>query len=310
MTRRTSTIHNPVNFTPTDYRVVDYFDNKAPVYTPPLFHREGGPSGDDAEAAKEARQRHREELAEWQGRFVSLLGKDWPPQTQRCVHCGNSRVRWITIAHYIPTGEHVVFGAVCTARLALGGASEFKLARLKRLASAREATLKARIAYESFLATHPEVVTAMAEHRHQAHAKNWFAADVLAKLARFGSISAAQIAALLTSHARDHEFAARRAVEEAEVKGDAPIGRVEVTGTVLTVQERESDWGVTWKTLLKLTNNSKAWVTVPGGASTGLERGDTVTIRATWTPSRDDQHFAFGSRPTLVARAPKPFGVV
>ena len=197
-----------------------------------------------------------------------------------------------------------MFGAICTARLELGGASEFKLARLKRLASAHAATLKALRASEAFLAAHPEVGAAIAEHQKPVHAKNVFANDVLGKLARFGSISPAQIAALLASHTRDYEFAGRRAVEDAEPKGDAPSGRVAVTGTVLSVKEHESEWGITLKTLLKLANNSKVWLTVPGGPSAGFERGDTVTVRASWTPSSDDRHFAFGSRPTLVTRTP------
>jgi hypothetical protein len=52
--------------------------------------------------------------------------------------------------------------------------------------------------------------------------------------------------------------------------------------------------------LVKLENNSRVWVTAPSKET--IERNDTVTLVATWTPSHDDKSFGFGSRPVLVKR--------
>ena len=127
-------------------------------------------------------------------------------------------------------------------------------------------------------------------------------ADVLAKLDRWGSLSPAQVAAVTKSMARDLEFAARRAAEDTEAKGPAPRGKATVTGEVLSMKWVENSFGTTHKMLVKLENNSRVWVTVPSKAT--IERGDTITIKATWTPSNDDPHFGFGSRPSIVT--PKP----
>ena len=123
--------------------------------------------------------------------------------------------------------------------------------------------------------------------------------DVLSKLDRYGSLSVAQVEHVIKALARDRERAARIAAEANEPKGDAPTGRVEVTGRVLSVQVRENGFGLVTKMLLKLENNSKVWVTAPAG----VEAGTTITVRATFEQSRDDRSFGFGKRPHLVKGA-------
>ena len=150
---------------------------------------------------------------------------------------------------------------------------------------------------DAFLATNPAIVDALVAITEPVHANNAFVKDVLSKLNRYDSLSDAQVNAVVTSLRRDIEYAARKAVEATEVKGDAPTGRVEVTGTVLSVKVKENDYGFVRKALIKLENNAKVWVTAPDG----VERDLTVTIKATWTPSQDDRHFAFGKRPILVS---------
>jgi hypothetical protein len=88
-------------------------------------------------------------------------------------------------------------------------------------------------------------------------------------------------------------------VEATEVKGNAPEGRQTVTGVVLSTKVVEGAFGVTKKMLVKLENNSRVWVTVPGGS--GIERDQTVTFTATFEVSKDDKSFAFGKRPVLAA---------
>ena len=66
------------------------------------------------------------------------------------------------------------------------------------------------------------------------------------------------------------------------------------------MQERESQFGITWKMLVKLAGGSKVWCTVPAGSE--ATRGDVITFKATFEVSKDDPSFAFGSRPTFVSK--------
>jgi len=101
---------------------------------------------------------------------------------------------------------------------------------------------------------------------------------------------------------RDREYAERRAREAAEPKGDAPEGRQTVTGTILSLKDRVTSFGVTLKMIVKLENGARVWVTAPtmrnkDGGYTPLERGMTITFAATFTRSKDDRSFGFGKRP-------------
>lgn len=280
-----ATIHNPTNFEPRDYEVIDYLDNRRPEY---YF-------GMPAKAYEEV-------VKAWEGDMLRVLGADWRAKANHCVHCGNGNVRWITAVRHIPTREVVVFGSDCTDRLGFANKMAFRLALLKSRAEAHTESLKVWKRREEFLTKHPELREVVAGIDEPIHARNGFLQDVIAKLNRYGDLSDKQVAAVVSSFKRDAEFAARRAVEATEVKGDAPSGRVEVTGEVVSTKWIENDFGRTQKMLVKLTNHSKVWVSVP--AKETIERGDTITIRATFEVSHDDKSFAFGKRPTLVSRRP------
>lgn len=273
----TPTVHNPTNFEPAHYQVEDYLDNKRPEYF-----------GQGIEA-------FRAEIAWWEADMARVLGADWRMKAHHCVHCGNGNVRWITAVRHLPTNEVVVFGADCTARLGFEDRKAFKLAQLKAKAEAGHARLRIWKMREAFVAAHPDLATAIQEAQQPIHQGNTFVADVLNKLNQYGSLSDRQVTAVIGSLRRDYEVAARKAQEALEVKGAAPSGRQTVTGQVLTLREQASDFGIVTKMLLKLTNNSRVWLTCPSGSQ--IDRGDTVTIRATFQPKADDPSFAFGSRP-------------
>jgi len=274
------TVHNPTNFEPSHYEVVDYLDNKRPVYY-----------GQDMETFEA-------ETKWWETEMANIYGADWVKKIHRCVHCGNGRVRWITATKYLPTGEVVTFGADCTERLGFRNQYQFKLAQLQAKAEAGHAKMKIWNARVKFLAANPAIAEAIEQAKGEAHAKNFFVQDVLSKLNLYGNLTERQVAAVLKSLARDVEVATQKAAEVAEVKGNAPEGRQTVTGAVLSTKLVEGFYGATLKMLVKLENNSKTWTTVP--SKVAVERGDTVTFTATFTVSKDDPSFAFGSRPTVV----------
>lgn len=275
------TVHNPTHFDPADYEVEDYLDNQRPVY-----FGQGLPA-------------HELEIAAWTADMVRIFGAGYPKKIHKCIHCGNGSVRWITAVRHKPTDSVVVFGAVCTDRRGFANKHAFKLAQLQARANARKVRFTIWTKRQEFLDAHPAIVQALTEVDKPEHARNVFAKDVLAKLDQYGTLSDRQVTTLLESLARDTAYVARKAVEETEPKGAAPSGRVEVTGTVLSIKEQEGYGyaGPVWKMLLKLENNSKVWVTC---TSTDICRGDKVTVKATWTVSATDPSFAFGKRPVVV----------
>lgn len=281
---KTATVHNPTNFEPKDYEVENYLDNRRPVYC-------GGHVAD-----------YEKEVHWWEHEMSQTFGPDWRAKVNHCVHCGNGSVRWITAVRHIPTGEVVVFGATCTERLGFADRFAFKLAQLQARDTARKVRFTIWNRRQEFLKVHPEVFIALNEIDKPIHAGNRFAKDVLSKLDQYGSLSPRQVECVISSLARDHEYAAKKAVEAAEEKGLAPEGRITVVGIVLSVQERETDFGIVHKMLVKLDNNAKVWASVPRGY--GINRNDIVAFTATWKPSDTDKSFAFGSRPHLVKHLP------
>ena len=271
------TVHNPTNFDPAQYEVLDYLDGKRPTYF-----------GQGVEAFAE-------EVKWWEADLVRTFGADWKSQNIRqCVHCGHNPLRWLTVVKYLPTGAIVVFGADCTARLSFVDQKTFKLAQLQAKDAANKVRIKVWNAREAFLKANPVFAAAIADYT----GTNGFVKDVVAKLGLYGSLSERQVSAVLTAIARDAQKAQQAVVEAAEVKGLAPEGRQTVTGTILSTKLVEGFYGSTLKMLLKLENNSRVWLTVPSKAT--ADRGDSITVTATFEVSKDDKSFAFGKRPSLV----------
>jgi hypothetical protein len=273
----TPTVHNPTNFDPAQYDVLDYLDGKRPVYF-----------GQGVEAFAE-------EVKFWEAEMVTAFGADWKSKNVRkCVHCGHNPLRWLTVVKYLPTGQTVVFGADCTARLSFVDQKTFKLAQLQAKDKANKVRIKVWNAREAFLKANPVFAAAIAAYT----GTNPFVKDVVAKLGHYGSLSERQVSAVLAAIARDAQKATQQAAEAIEVKGPAPEGRQTVTGVILSTKQVEGGYGWTLKMLVKLENGSRVWLTVPAKAA--ADKGDTITVTATFTVSKDDKSFAFGSRPSLV----------
>lgn len=277
MSASTATVHNPTHFDPADYSVEEYLDNRRPEYC--------GQSVEEWQA----------EMQAWEDAMHEALGPDWMRKCHRCVHCGNTSIRWITAVAHAPTGETVVFGAVCTARLGFADKHAFKLAQLQARAEARKVRFTIWNKRQEFLAANPAIADALARIDDPIHERNTFAKDVLSKLDTYGELSPKQTAAVVASLERDKVWAARKAQEALEPKGDAPTGRVEVAGTVVSLKLQESLYGSTLKMLVKLDNAAKVWCSVPSGHEPAV--GDTVAFKATFTVSDTDKSFAFGKRP-------------
>jgi hypothetical protein len=94
------------------------------------------------------------------------------------------------------------------------------------------------------------------------------------------------------------ERAARnKAHEEGE---DAPEGRVEITGTVLSFKWQSSDYGDVLKMLVQDDRGFRVWGSVPKSLD-DAERESRISFTATLAQSDKDSKFGFFKRPTKAA---------
>lgn len=278
-----STIHNPKNFKPEDYKVVGYFDNQPPRYY-------GGPI-----------EMHNEFLRQWR-RAIEVHFPEWPknaPSIHRCVHCGNTQIRYVSVCLHKPTGEKVIFGDICEGRLGFESHDGFAARHIRTRAMLEAKKFAFYEKKQKFLAAHPDFAKALEALKGGG---NSFTQDIAMKFDQYGSLSDAQVAAFLKSIARDQEFAARREAEKAAA-GPVPTGkRIEFEGVMVSWKVVVGQFGQQTKMLVRLDNGSKVWMTMPTAYDVQTYgKGSRVKMRATVTVSKDDSTFGFGSRPTLLS---------
>jgi len=104
---------------------------------------------------------------------------------------------------------------------------------------------------------------------------------------------------------RGHVEAVKDAAHRAEVARRAavaataeacPVGRVEVTGTVLSTKWVDNKYGCTLKMLVEDRRGFKVFGSVPSALDN--VRGRSVSFTAALEPSKDDEKFGFFKRPT------------
>lgn len=297
--------HSEANFNPEQYEVLEYLDNRPPswanyapdyrgTYTPEQWASQLARCREDFETAT---ARWNAEMDQY---FPGRHGGN--PDIHKCTHCGNTQVRYITAVKHRPTGHVVVFGDVCVERLRFANYNAFKAAQVRSRAATGHARLIVFQKREKFLSEHPELaalVNNQAELSHPDHANNSFLHDVISKLNKYGALSERQVAAVLRSAARDHEYAAQRAERQAQdaarraTATPAPEGRCQLEGEVACIKLRNEGPA---KMLVVLTNGAKVWLTAPSG----VYRNDRIRFQATLTRSADDPFFSFGKRPSNV----------
>jgi hypothetical protein len=122
--------------------------------------------------------------------------------------------------------------------------------------------------------------------------------DIVGKLVKYGSISEKSmnyVGILLSKIANLPALEAVK-VAEHEAAADVPVGRINVTGTVVSTKVQDSPYGSTFKMLVKSDAGWKVWGTVP--STIDPKRGDVVSFTATVERSKDDPKFGFFKRPT------------
>jgi hypothetical protein len=269
-----STTHNPVNFEPTDYYVVDYIDNH-----PPQFW---GGSMDAFVAC----------MDQWRKRIQELNVEHG---IHRCCHCGNGNVRYVAICQHKPSGRNVCFGSDCVERLNFDGASEFKAMHIRTAAKVEADRVAKYNGIQKTLTDNPGLEEAFKT------SKNTFVQDVNNKLQHYGSISPNQIAAVLRAVERD----AQRAAEKAKAE-PVPTGkRIVFSGVVVSRKSQDGYMPGTkvFKFLVRLDNGSKIWSTEPTNfdfSKYTVPGSVRVKVRATVEASQNDHTFGLAKRPFLL----------
>lgn len=134
-----------------------------------------------------------------------------------------------------------------------------------------------------------------------------FAAEILAKTHQF-DLTDKQVESVLRAQKEFEEKKAARMSSKAEKeKATKPFptgAKQKVEGTVISHKWQEASnpaWGSTHKMLVEIEGNNRVWLTVPSKiGDLGVDiKGMKVRLVADLEQSRDDEHFGFGSRPSV-----------
>lgn len=279
MTITRTDIHRPSVIKPEEYEFIGI------VYDP----REQTEVGGAAMLAEE-----RENIRH----FMKTHGAKWAGHEHggTCQCCGASAL-YLAAFYHEPSKEVIRVGEDCTQKLGFGCENSFNAAR-RKVANAKEyASGKARaqaILSEMGLSQAWDIWKMT--NRPDFYEENTVN-DMVRNLVRYGNLSEKQEAfmrKLLHTINHREEIAAQRAAEKAAA-ADCPTGRIVITGVVLTTKMIEGGYGHTLKMLIKTKEGYTLWGTVP--SSLTVERGDSVAIKATVAPSKNDPKHGFFSRP-------------
>lgn len=218
--------------------------------------------------------------------------------TGKCTACGAAFVHGDVWRHR--DGEHIHVGRVCADKyglLADRGGYDAAYEAHKRGTAAYRLGVQNAAARAAFLAANPGLEGAL-------EADHPILADLSGRFRRFLALSEGQVLLALKIA---HEIANPPPPEKHVA---APEGRVTVRGRVVSVKEKESDFGVVWKMTVKVETPAGSWLvwgtcpeslcehgrnTKPGDMPGGL-KGTQVEFVATLKRGQD-AHFALASRP-------------
>lgn len=145
---------------------------------------------------------------------------------------------------------------------------------------------------------------------------NAFLSDLWTKAFDY-ELSEKQIAAAAKSLQSKADREAERAAEKAALS-EVQVGKQTITGTIVSVKYKDSQFGGAWKMTVLDDRNFKVWGTVPTaifdqqreeaveGENPFAEhlKGRKVTFNAAVTASDDDKTFGFFKRPTKATLLP------
>jgi len=211
----------------------------------------------------------------------------------QCDVCGAHYVHG-EVWYHIPSGKYTTIGHECAAKYNLvTDYSHYDSVYQAHITKAvrRARRIQAWRSMRNIMSNYPDL-------REAFKVDNEVTRDIRSRFIQFGTISMKQIELLRTLKKRADEQAAETWI-------DAPEGRFEIIGTVLSARVDEGPYGMTYKMLVKVDTEAgswKTWGTVPKSITDApyfsLQDLKGCTVRFTGTVKRaDDQGFSFFSRP-------------
>jgi hypothetical protein len=216
----------------------------------------------------------------------------------QCHHCG-AHIRYGAILLHKPTETYIAVGETCLENRFERATAEFQ--RLRKAAQLDREAQRIRKAVAEFVEENPDLAFMADGDLTRETTSNDFIQDVAQRLRMYGSISERQTAAVRKALVRDKEREEARANEN--WVPIPQVGKVTVTGTILSLKWKETQYGATQKMLLKVPHGDgdyKVWVSVPK-ALHNPEKGDEVSIVGNLEVSDDDPCFGFMSRPRMAS---------
>jgi len=220
-----------------------------------------------------------------------------------CGHCG-AAIRYSALLVRDDVREYIHVGEVCLDnRFQALTKEEFKRLRETARLNRERANFEERI--DALIEQHPHLQRLL--NNDATVQRVGFLADVRRKFVENGRLSDNQIAAVarvFESEDRRQQWAAEKAAKQA-AGVEAPVGRVEFEGEIVSVKWHESRVGYRsvgqWKVTVKTDAGWSVWVTLPSNLAdegSGSAKGRRVRLTATLTRSDRDPAFAFGKRPS------------
>lgn len=236
-------------------------------------------------------------------------------------HCCGAHCIYTTLFYHAKTNSYIRVGSVCAGKLDMGNAADFRTLQ-KAVKAARDSVAGKKKAQATLadldLSRVWDLYVAIVECRGPeiTPREESILFDMCSKLVKYGSWSDSQAnfaRKLLNDIDSRATREASRAAEKAAAK-DAVSGRVTITGEVLKVDVRDSQYGIVTKMTVKTSDGWLCWGTVPSSleifdhptdrlpgtdmpVQRGLQRGDKIELTATFTVSDNDPKFAFFKRP-------------
>ncbi len=238
-----------------------------------------------------------------------------------CQVCGSVNALYTSLFYHAKSNTYVRMGHDCADKCACGGEHERNAFRRTmedaRLAQAGKRKAQALLgdaglsaAWDLYAADYESIPTLITRKDAEGNVivtelpyEERTIRDIVGKLVKYGSITDPTMDLLRKlveripgRDTRNAEYAAKRAAEKEAAK-PAPKGRIKIEGTVLKVEDRESDWGSVRKMTVKSDEGWLCWSTVPSGID--IEKDCRIVFVATLSPSDNDSKFAWAKRPIL-----------
>jgi hypothetical protein len=215
--------------------------------------------------------------------LVELEGVGVYAMLGKCDHCGQS-LRYCNVFYHKPSGGYLCVGNDCCHRLSLASREQLESLKLYKF---RQQFKKA---WQQWLEVNPAFV---------------ILGDIVEDSTIQDIMHRGRSTGKLSDKARDYlavratwfvERAVSKAKEALEPKSECLTGRIQVKGQILSVKHQDSQWGGSYKMLVKDYRGFKVWGNIPSEIDANV--GDVVEFTATVEKSDKDESFGFYKRPS------------